>query len=63
MSTHLDLDLLWIFFPFSCQLSHLLMIEGSAGEAAEVLLRGRKCVCAGQVQSRTERQGPRHRYD
>lgn len=63
MSTHLDLYLLWIFFPFSCQLSDLLMIEGSAGKAAEVLLRGQKCLCAGQVQSRTERQGPRHWYD
>lgn len=40
-----------------------LIIEGSAGEAAEVLPRSRKCLCAGQVESWTELSGPRHRYD
>lgn len=46
-----------------CQLSLLLITEGSAGEAAEVLPRSRKRLCAGQVESWTELSGPRHRYD
>lgn len=44
-------------------LSHLLIIKGAAGEAAEVLPRSQSCLCDGQVKSWSESQGPHHGHD
>lgn len=45
------------------QLTHLLIIKGAAGEAAEVLPRSQSRVCDGQVKSWSESQGPHHGHD
>lgn len=43
--------------------SHLLIIKGAAGEAAEVLSRSQSCLCDGQVKSWSEPSGPHHWHD